>query len=342
MRRTTDQSGFSILEVLISLSILSLVMSGFLYALNGEVSRMQGMVSTSYHGLTARNLLVRVKGELEYGRLITPEAFLAEDLGGGTTNGLRVNSTLGFPDQGRLLLGPGEAREERIGYERLSADGMELLDLERGQACTSGAGHARGSVARWAGTASFIENQSTPGASEFDGVSQELFGPRFYRGDGTGVVFQSSIASAPGESRFDGTDVRWGATVDAQAITGACSTLRFAPVATVTEADRDFDFNGDGDRSDSFELGSIHLRSWNPAVPGDVTDTALCPPIVLQETCQPAADLDADGFQDPIFLIDPRTGWVRVRLFVLAGAIQQTPVVQRLEMALHVRNINQS
>ena len=334
--RRTKRSGFSLLGILIGLSTLALFMSGMLFALHAEITRGQDSVKDSFAESRINDLFSRMERELVRSRVVIPNTYLTQALT-ATAQRARVGSTVGFPNEGTLLLGPGQARQERIRYDFDAGDPTEFAGLERSSRCAVPSMHPRGTLVLWANTARLVANQGTPAAHEYDGISQEPFGPRFYRGDGTGIAFQTTVPPADA-NLTDGRAAQEDGKAGAPATKAELALLRFVPVATLTEANRGFDFNRDGDYEDSFDLGSIHLRSRDPNAPKRTTDIALCPPMVLQETCNPAADMDGDGFEDPMFLFDETTGRLRVRLFVLAGAIQDIPVIRRIETRIYVRN----
>ena len=111
----------------------------------------------------------------------------------------------------------------------------------------------------------------------------------------------------------------------------------------MSEADVHRDLNGDGDRTDTFELGQIRARAWdtaNPAVPA--SDIGLGPPVILQELCAHGRDLDGDGYDDPIFLWNPAEGRLHVRLFVLGRSKGEVPAVRKVETTIYLRNLVKS
>lgn len=305
MRRVaaSGNAGFTMLAVLGGLFVVSLVLSGFLFALHAEVGHSRYVVRHS-HGL---ELVARLERELAEAEALVPDTFLSAPLNADGAPAVKLRSTVGFPDRGTLLVARGESGEERIVYNRIEPREDLLSGLVRGS-CGVPQSHARGTTARWAGTAEWIEDQHTPSAHEYDGVSKESFGPRYFRGDGTGIVLRGA---------------RWFA-------------LRYSTVATLTEAERRFDFNGDRDFEDSFHIGSIRIRSWDPERPNESTEVSVCNPVVLQERCAAGSDLDGDGFEDPIFLFDPDSGLLRIRLFLLDGSPGGLPVVKRYETRVNV------
>ena len=250
-----------------------------------------------------------------------------------------VDATAGFPDVGMLLIDAGTGSEERILYSEFDPAASAFLQLERGAQGGSPRSHASGATVLWAPAAVVIDEQVAPPASAFDGQSRELLADLFYRGDGTGFSYRVPVDPTGGTNYLTPAGVRWGATVGARPTEDGRACIYFQPIAEITEAERNFDFNGDGDLQDTFDLGRIHQRSWD-AVDGNATasDLPLCPPMILQERNNWGSDLDNDGFEDPMFLWTPMSGRLRIRLFVLIGSVNRAQVVKRFETVLHLRN----
>lgn len=90
---------------------------------------------------------------------------------------------------------------------------------------------------------------------------------------------------------------------------------------------------------DVFDVGQLRRRTWDttqPGVPGD--DLGLGATIVLQEQCNWGGDLDADGFDDPIFLWNSETRELAIRLFVVNETVEGLPIVRRVEALAYLRN----
>ncbi|MEZ6020169.1 MAG: hypothetical protein R3F17_08725 [Planctomycetota bacterium] len=99
------------------------------------------------------------------------------------------------------------------------------------------------------------------------------------------------------------------------------------------------DLNLDGDTADTFDVGQIMLLRWDAMANGAAdTEVALCPPIVLQEVCNYGADLNNDGFEDPMFLWDPTDGSLRVQLFIVSGTHNGRAQLSRTATTIYLRN----
>ncbi len=332
----------TLLELCISLAIFATVMVGATLHVVEDARAISTMARRTHAELRAEVLLDRIAEEIEFARGSTPLAFASIRLGLGETAALEVDTTAGFPDSGTLLIDRGTLFEERIAYAVLADSSFGAL--ERGLGCTDSADHDEGAPVHWSGTAEELEDQIAPPAALWDGRSQELGGARFYRGDGSGFTFRVPVDPAGGGDFFDAFgQVRWGAEVaGAPRLTGR-SALVFVPVATVSEAARGADLNADGDLDDTFDLGRIELRSWDTADPGGAPDVVgLCPPMILQEQCAWGSDLDGDGFEDPLFLWDPRSGRLRARFFLLTSAQGEITVVRRVEATFFLKNGGES
>ena len=340
LRPLPARAGFSLLELIVAVAILG----GVLYTITSSIDREQraldALASRTNDVMRGQLLIGRIDDLLSEGQGTLPDAWLAEQVDASETSRLDVDSTLGFPDRGTVIVEPGGSREERIDYEGLRTSGEpRFLELRRGVQCTNGELHPVGSAVLWSGVAYAIANQSSPPASAYSGRSLERGVPVYFRGDGQGFSFRVPVDPAGSGSPLDGLEVQWGARLRGQELaTGRCA-LVYEPVDTVREPELSTDLNGDGDQIDEFDLGEIHLQIWDTSDGGlEPQEISLGGAKILQEVCAPGGDIDGDGFEDPIFLWDPETGRLRVRLFLASVRPGQVPVVERLETVLHLRN----
>ena len=65
---------------------------------------------------------------------------------------------------------------------------------------------------------------------------------------------------------------------------------------------------------------------------------AAGPSNIVQERCRWGADLDGDGFADPLFLWDPGTRRLSIRVTALAAAQNRPPQVLRSRATVFLRN----
>lgn len=330
----------TLIEVVVAVSIFAVLMLIATFSLQHEASSLASIARKTYLHGRADIVLDEVTTELRFAQGVDARAWLSADLLAGITDELALDTTRGLPDRGHLLLDAGTPDEERVAYTVMTSVPPRLLNLTRGYLCGPDAFHAAGTRARWAGHAAAIEDQVDPPAEFYDGVSMEVSGQVYFRGDGTGFVFRIPVDPDGDGSFFDENGaVRWGAQVRGAHTVDGFSCFYYEPVALISESARGGDLNQDGDRTDRFDLGRIRMRSWNADTPAtDYDDVALGPPIVLQERCAWGSDLDGDGFQDPIFLWEPQGGRLRIRMFVMAEARKNVPQVRRVESAVFLRN----
>ncbi len=297
------RAGLTLVELMVALAISAVLLAMILSSMHQDVRGFQERTALSAQERSARDMLLRIEGALEFAQGATSTTLVGQPAGTGDGS-LKVADLRGFPDFGTLLVAPGTAAEERIRYAGLEPAGREFQNLQRGVGCGAPRSHGAGEPVLWSGLAIPIKTQVAPAAFLFEGVSLELGGPVFYRGDGTGFCFREPIASRPGGGFVDG---------------GGVSVLYFEPVALLSEAERGTDLNRDGDQLDQFDLGRLRMRLDASSLGGAATDTSLCAPMILQERCAPGSDLDGDGFQDPIFLWVADARRLRIRLFLLVG-----------------------
>ena len=205
------RAAFSLLELLLSLSLLGGVLLVITSTVDREQRVLDALASRTNDVVRGQHLIGRIDDILRRAQGTLPDAWLAEAVDGTTTSRLTVDTTLGFPDHGTVILEPGSSREESIRYESLRAGAdPRFLDLTRGEQCTDGDSHPEGSAVLWSGTAFAIADQSGPPPSAYNGRSLERGEEVFFRGHGQGFSFRVPIdptsartkgrRSAPGRS----------------------------------------------------------------------------------------------------------------------------------------------
>lgn len=337
--RASRNGGFTIIEMVVALAIMSVILVATSATLQREARSIGEMQQLSYSERTVQSLFAKIEQRLDFGQGLDPVTTVANDVGVAETFSVTLQEEFGFPFEGTMILAPGTANEERVEYTGLNAGANELRSLERGAQGTNASSHSSGTTVLWQGYAYAIEEQVAPPAGTFDGQSDDLRGTVFFRGDGTGFPYRRPV-DPNGTGTFITEDgVRWGATIGGRDSEDGCAALVFRPVAQISEADRGWDLNADGDLVDVFDLGRIADMGW------DATDTAngtssldLVAPIFLQEVDNYGGDLDGDGFDDPIFLWNANSGRLRIRLFALLGDISGRDIVRRFETVLYMRN----
>jgi len=339
---TSRRRGFTLTEVVIASAILVVVMLSIFGLVQRDSQLAQSTLGISVAEMKAQQMLRTIEGELADARGANPIAALAADLAPDEAGAIEVDSTLGFPDQGLLLLGRGSASEERVSYSSLGAGLISFVGLTRGQQCTDTGAHPRGSELIWAALAEPIELQDDPPPMLWDGVAMEPMGPLFFRGDGTGFSYRSPVdptGSTP-PNYLNGDDLMWGAEIGGVGTLDGWAALVFERSLSVSEAACGEDLNNDGDELDLFDVGQIRRRIWNTAEPGaDPFLLGLGPRNIIQEQCNWGGDLDGDGFDDPIFLWDKQARRLHVRLFVIGRTVANIPIVRRVESMIFLRNV---
>lgn len=339
MRRFNERSGMTIMELTVASSIIAIILLSSFALLERDVNLSQSTVGISVAEMKAQQMLRKIEGELADARGATLNAVVTAQCAATDTTHVQVDSTLGFPDQGILLVNRGTASEERIRYGSLEATGLHFRNLMRGQLCTGASTHEHGTEIMWLGLAEPLELQTNPPAGTWDGVALEPTGQVFFRGDGTGFSYRIPVDPTGGTDYLDGDEIRWGALVgDTQSTTG-WNAIHFEPRFTFDESVTNDDINNDGDTVDVFDVGQLRRRTWDTSDPNLVAaDLGLGPTTVLQERCNYGSDLDGDGFDDPIFLWDPDLRRLHVRLYILGSTRSDVPIVRRVESMIFLRN----
>jgi hypothetical protein len=335
--KRNQRAGFTIVEILFATTIMTGVLLASFVAMQRDVALQRSSLSVSVAEGKAQSMLFKLERELGDARGANPRATLSSTLGPGGTTAQVTPNTLGFPDQGFLLIDRGNGNREIAAYAGLGG-ATSFTGLTRGQQCTEGDDHAIGDEVLWAGIAEPIPLQVNPPANLWDGQAIEPTGTIFYQGLGTGFSYRVPTDPAGGTNYLDGDDLQWGETVRGNPTLDGWGAIHFNAVWVFNEAAEGQDLNGDGDRVDLFDVGQIRRRTWDTTNTAITTDVGLGPTVVVQEQCNWGGDLDADGFNDPIFLWDADRRTLHVRLFVIGTSPGASAILRRVESMIFLRN----
>ncbi len=335
IRSSGARCGVGLVELLFAVTIVAVLLLGALAVMQKQSQGLRRLSRVTANTTRAQEMLLALEQELSFARAYTPTAFIVTDAGLEVS----LSTTFAFPDKGMLLVNRGAANEERISYERLDLIRGAFMDVTRGVQCTEERHHGTGSPVQWAFHAEPIENQETPAASQYDGLSIGPSRPIYFRGDGTGLSFQLPTDPNGGTNYMRDGDVTWGATIYGQPSLNAHSVIYFEPTRSVTEISLGADINRDADLEDTFDVGRLVRRTWNAAdgLAGH-QEHALCPSVLLQERCNWGGDMDADGFDDPMFLWDPEIRRLLVRIFLLDVFSEGQAATRSIESTIYLRN----
>ncbi len=332
-------AGFTLIELAISGVILAMVLFGIVSVCFRDDDTTRSSLAVGIAESRAQQMLASLGRELAPAHAASPRAVLTLPLAVGDTGSARVDTTLGFPDRGLLLVDRGNGNVERLRYAGLESTHTLFLQLTRGEQCTTNANHALNADVMWAGLAEPIALQANPPASTWDGRAKESTGPVYFRGDGSGFSYRLPTDPSGGTQVLSDGEVRWGAQVDGTASLTGWAALWFEPRDTYDESLYGHDINGDGDTNDVFDIGQIKKRTWDTNNPSAaVRELGLGPTVVIQERCRWGRDLDGDGFDDPIFLWDATTHCLHVRLHVLGTTHANVPITRTVETTMYLRN----
>jgi hypothetical protein len=337
---SNSTAGFTLVEQTIALTLFAIV---FLVAMGMVDSTRRFSTSTlgnaNVQDLSQR-MLLKIERELANARGTEPVAVLSASLPAAETATLAVDSTLGFPPSGTLILSRGTANEERIDYAFLDPNLTDLRNLTRGAQCTVTATHAVQGTVLWGGLAQPLDDQVAPNTADYDGIALDGNEQTFFRGDGTGFSYRFPVDPTGGLDFMDGDELTWGAEISGfGSTTAGWAALYFEPRTTLSEAEQDQDVNQDGDLDDVFDVGQIRRRTWSTADAANIqADHAMGPTAVLQEQCNYGGDLNGDGFADPLFLWNPTTNELTIRVFLLGRTRTNRNLIREVRSVLFLRN----
>lgn len=342
-RARRSRAGYSFLELSVSVTLFVVVLLSSLALIERDTQLSRSVLGIATVETMSQEMIFGIEQELANAQAESPVAVLSEGIDGQATELLRVDSTLGFPPSGILVLDRGTASEEWIRYEDLSADQTAFLRLERGVGCTAAQAHDWQSEALWSGLAEALFEQDSPPDGSWDGRAEDLAGGIFFRGLGTGVSYRIPVDPnyTPGDipDYLDGDELRWGQVIEGVGNEDGWAAIEFVPSWVFDEGATNDDINNDGDFNDVFDVGQLRRRIWNAWDPTDpIADLGLGPTAVLQERCNWGGDLDSDGFEDPIFCWDPEQRLLHLKLKVIGTSVDDMPVIRTVESTYFLRN----
>jgi hypothetical protein len=319
----------TVVELAFAVSLLGLLTIVVAFGMERQLRGLGAVTAEANHGLSAAAVFDRVVQELRLARVVSGSSLLSSGIGAADTE-LELDSSLGFPPSGFLVLDPGSDSAELVAYGALGEDGRELRLLSRGQQGTTASAHSAGTPVFWQGTARALADQDDPDEDRFDGRALTRNGPVFYAGDGTGVAFQVPVRLGAGAGFFDAEgQATFGAVIDGAASARGVCAFCFEAAGSAQEALLALDINRDGDLEDRFDLGHLRMTLWDSADPDSAPiDAVVSPDFILQESEAYGSDLDNDGLTDPLFLLDADATLLQMRCFVLVQTRGEPRVLQ--------------
>ena len=340
LQRQSSKAGFSLLEVTITTTLFVVIFMASITLIENDRRLSRSILQISHVELMSQDMLFGLKAELANAFGENPEAIAPIGFGAGEAT-LQVDSTLGFPPRGSLVIDRGNGKVERVAYAGFEGSQTQFLNVQRGLQCTTDVTHDVQAEVIWAGLAEPLEQQDPPpDVEDYDGISMESSGPVYYRGDGIGFSFRVPVDPAGGTDYLEGSELKWGANIPGVGPTlDGWLAVYYRANTVFYEAGHGDDINNDGDTNDVFDVGQIRKIIWDvtdPTVP--VRDIGLGPSNVLQEQCNYGSDLDADDFNDPMFLWDKDSNELHVRLFIIGTSVADMPVIRKVEEVMFLRN----
>ncbi|MBL8858945.1 MAG: hypothetical protein JNL28_10600 [Planctomycetes bacterium] len=342
-RQRRLRAGFTLVETAIAATLFGVVVLGILMVSARDDQRSKAGLTIGVAEMRAQQMLAALQEEFVHARGAAPRAVLTQALSSNDTAGITVDSTLGFPDSGLLLIDRGNGSIERVRYAQLDATRTRFLGLTRGEQCTTANSHSSGADVLWVGLAEPILLQSSPPAALFDGRARSSTGPVFFRGDGAGFSYRVPVDPAGGADYLAAGNVRWGANVAHVGLEAGWAAVVFVPRFTYEESTLGFDLNADGDTLDVFDIGQLQRRTWDTSDPtAPPSELGLGPTVIVQERCNWGGDLNGDGFDDPMFLWNADTRRLHVKIHVLGQSSSNAPIMRAVETTIFLRNVPES
>jgi len=340
--RPTRRAGYTLIELSVSVTLFVVILLSSLALMERDTHLSRSTLSITDVERSAIDMLYKLEHELADALITVPVTTLRTPVGTTDSQVLEIGSSVGFPQSGFVILDRGLPSREVVEYTNHNGTQDGLTALTRGMACTTPAAHAAGPDVIWAGMAVPILLQVNPPASTWDGRARGELDPVFYRGSGTGISFRVPVDPAGGNDFLDGDDVQWGAVVNGvPTLNDGWCWIEYVPADQLLESATQDDLNRDGDFDDVFDVGQLRRRIWDASNPaGNVQDLGLGPRAIIQEQCNWGSDLDGDGFEDPMFLWDPTTRQLHIRLFVVGRGVREIPIVRKVESLIFQRNEN--
>jgi len=340
--------GSTLIEVTFSAAILSVLLLALFGVLEREGQLGRSTLAIAVAENRAIELSGRLRRELVGARGKRVRCVLTQPLSAGESgpdSEASVSTTTGFPPAGALLVDSDSLSFERIAYAGLDAGERTFQELARGLGGTAPSSHAVSPAwVLWAGMAVPVEGAPGPN----DGTALWSGREIHFRGDGIGFSYRVPVdpdVSVGLPDFLDGLTPAWGAVTRsgpqgalAHNTDGWC-VIVYEAQRELTEVELGADLNSDGDKTDVFEEGRLIKLTWDtqdPSVP--VHRQALGPACILQERDAPAADLDGDGYEDPLFLWNADTRVLNLRMFILARGLPDRPTTRRVEASIFLRN----
>lgn len=333
-------AAFTLVEIAVTLTLLSFVILASMALIHHDRGLSGQILHSSQIELAGQNLLLSLEHEVANAYGERPIAVAPLGLGAAVKT-LQLDSTLGFPPVGTVVIDRGKANEERIDYAALGPGKIVLDQLVRGVQCTEKAPHGAQAEVLWTGLAEpLAQKDPPPSPSSYDGVAMETSGPVYFRGDGTGFSYRVPVGPSGEKDDRIGHELKRGAEVPGGGATlDGWNAIYFKPRITFDESVHGNDVNGDGDVADTFDIGQLRRVTWDTSdSAAPVYDVGIGPATVLQERCNYGGDLDGDGFDDPLFLWDSTTNELHVRLHLISTSRADEPIVRRLESVMFLRN----
>ncbi len=173
------------------------------------------------------------------------------------------------------------------------------------------------------------------GRSMIESMGREIQGSRLIDlalpPDLPSLEFQTPVDwDLDGDRLDDNNLIEWGCDEEVGPVLGSSITYAFEPYGQLAELVDGVDYNGDGDRADLFRIGRI-IRTTTGGRRISFGDLD-----VLLNRLEPDGDIDGDGEDDPLFVLD--NGSLMIRAFALNQNVDGQPRIETFTSQVNLRN----
>ena len=127
-----SRAGFTLVEIAVAAAITTVILLAAFALMDRESQLSRSTLGISIAETRAQQMLHGLEREISDARGANPKCTITAALGDLDTTQIQVDSTLGFPDQGLVVIARGTSGLERVSYSSLGPAHSSFLGLVRG------------------------------------------------------------------------------------------------------------------------------------------------------------------------------------------------------------------